>query len=88
MALAGNPLFTVVGGRSPQAIDRGVGGAVITETVFEWAGMGRFFIDGLNNLDPNVVMAATMVVGATAVLANMIADILYSVLDPRIRLNS
>ena len=78
------PLATIV------AFDIGglLGGAVITETVFEWAGMGRFFIDGLNNLDPNVVMAATMVVGATAVLANMIADILYSVLDPRIRLNS
>ena len=77
------PLATII------AFDIGamLGGAVITESVFEWAGMGRMFIDGLNNLDPNVVMASTMVVGATAVVANIIADILYSVLDPRIRLN-
>ncbi|HWL42482.1 MAG TPA: ABC transporter permease [Ilumatobacter sp.] len=78
------PLATIV------AFDIGgmLGGAVITETVFEWAGMGRMFIDGLGNLDPNVVMAATMVVGATAVVANILADVAYSVLDPRIRLNA
>jgi peptide/nickel transport system permease protein len=78
------PLATIV------AFDVGalLGGAVITESVFEWAGMGRLFLDGLRNLDPNVVMASTMVVGATAVVANIIADIMYSVLDPRIRLNA
>lgn len=77
------PLATII------AFDIGamLGGAVITESVFEWAGMGRMFIDGLQNLDPNPVMAATMVVGATAVVANIIADLLYSVLDPRIRIN-
>jgi len=54
------PLATIV------AFDIGglLGGAVITETVFEWNGMGRLFIEGLQNLDPNPVMAATMVVGA------------------------
>jgi peptide/nickel transport system permease protein len=78
------PLATIV------AFDIGgmLGGAVITETVFEWAGMGRLFIEGLQSLDPNPVMAATMVVGATAVAANILADIMYSILDPRIRINS
>jgi len=77
------PLATIV------AFDIGglLGGAVITESVFEWNGMGRLFIEGLQSLDPNPVMAATMVVGATAVVANVIADLMYSVLDPRIRIH-
>jgi len=78
------PLATIV------AFDIGgmLGGAVITETVFEWNGMGRMFIDGLRDLDPNPVMAATMVVGVTAVIANLLADLMYSVLDPRIRIHA
>ena len=77
------PLATIV------AFDIGglLGGAVITETVFEWNGMGRLFIEGLQFQDPNPLMAATMVVGATAVVANILADLLYSTLDPRIRIH-
>jgi peptide/nickel transport system permease protein len=63
-----------------------LGGAVITETVFEWNAMGRMFIDGLNNLDPNPVMAFFLVIAVLAVLFNLIADLMYAVLDPRIRL--
>ena len=76
------PLATIV------AFDIGgiLGGAVITESVFEWNGMGRLFIEGLRSLDPNPVMAFFVVVGVTAVLANLLADIVYSILDPRIRL--
>lgn len=78
------PLATIV------AFDIGgiLGGAVITESVFEWNGMGRLFIDGLRNLDPNPVMAFFVVVGVTAVLANLIADVVYSILDPRIRITN
>ncbi len=76
------PLATIV------AFDIGgiLGGAVITESVFEWNGMGRLFIEGLRSLDPNPVMAFFVVVGLTAVLANLLADVVYSVLDPRIRI--
>jgi peptide/nickel transport system permease protein len=76
------PLATVV------AIDIGavLGGAVITETVFEWNAMGRMFIDGLNNLDPNPVMAFFLVIAVLAVLFNLLADLVYVALDPRIRL--
>ena len=76
------PLATIV------AFDIGgiLGGAVITESVFEWNGMGRLFIEGLRSLDPNPVMAFFVVVGVTAVLANLLADIVYSILDPRIRI--
>lgn len=64
-----------------------VGGAVITEQVFGWRGMGTLFIQGLRDVDPNPVMAFFLVTGAAIVVFNMIADILYAYLDPRIRLS-
>jgi peptide/nickel transport system permease protein len=77
------PLATVV------ALDVGalLGGAVITETVFEWDAMGRLFIDGLRGLDPSPVMAFFVVIGVMAIMFNLIADLLYAVLDPRIRIS-
>ena len=76
------PLVTIV------AFDIGflIGGAIITESVFEWEGMGRLFIDGLREIDPNRVMAFFVVTGVAAVIFNLLADITYAVLDPRIRL--
>jgi peptide/nickel transport system permease protein len=76
------PLATIV------AFDIGgvLGGAVITETVFEWNAMGRLFTTGLRNFDPNPVMAFFVVIAVFAVLANLAADMLYAVLDPRIRI--
>jgi len=76
------PLATVV------AFDIGalLGGAVITETVFEWNAMGRMFIEGLRNLDPNPVMAFFVVIALFAIVFNLLADITYAVLDPRIRI--
>ena len=62
------------------------GGAVITESVFQWDGMGRLFIDGLRGYDPNRVMAFFVVTGVFAVVFNLLADIVYAVLDPRIRI--
>lgn len=77
------PIATIV------AFDIGglVGGAVITETVFGWTGMGQLFVNGLNRVDPNPVMAFFVVVGGLAILFNMIADIVYAILDPRIRVS-
>lgn len=63
-----------------------IGGAVITETVFGWQGMGFMFVDALRNVDPNPAMAFFLVTGIVAVLFNMLADIAYAYLDPRIRL--
>jgi peptide/nickel transport system permease protein len=76
------PLATVV------AFDVGglLGGAVITETVFEWNAMGRMFQEGLLSLDPNPVMAVFLVVAVTAVVFNLLADLAYVALDPRIRI--
>lgn len=64
-----------------------LGGAVITEAVFGWSGMGRMFTDGLHDVDPNVIMAFFLVTGVAAVTFNMLADIAYAFLDPRISLN-
>ncbi|PZR55063.1 ABC transporter permease [Xylanimonas oleitrophica] len=62
-----------------------IGGAVITERVFGWKGMGALFADGLNHVDPAPVMAFFLVTGVAAVLMNLVADIIYASLDPRIR---
>jgi peptide/nickel transport system permease protein len=77
------PLTTVV------AFDIGglVGGAIITETVFAWSGMGVLFNNALNQTDVNALMGYFIVTGALIVIFNIIADLLYSVLDPRIRVS-
>ncbi|QDO88887.1 ABC transporter permease [Ornithinimicrobium ciconiae] len=62
-----------------------IGGAVVTETVFGWKGMGALFQEGLQRVDPAPVMAFYLVTGTAAVLMNMVADIAYAFLDPRIR---
>ncbi|HLG64909.1 MAG TPA: ABC transporter permease [Ktedonosporobacter sp.] len=75
------PLITIV------AIDFGAvaGGAVITEGIFAWPGMGNLFLNSLNKRDFPVLLA-TLVLSATLVVVfNLVADILYAVMDPRIR---
>ncbi|RRD46590.1 ABC transporter permease [Tessaracoccus sp. OH4464_COT-324] len=61
-----------------------IGGAVITESVFGWQGMGYLFKTGLNNVDPIPVMGFFLVAGGAAVTMNLIADLVYAILDPRI----
>ncbi|MEM9468465.1 MAG: ABC transporter permease [Actinomycetota bacterium] len=60
-------------------------GAVITETVFGWSGMGQLFIEGLREVDPYPVMGFLVITSLSIVVLNAIADILYAYLDPRIR---
>lgn len=64
-----------------------VGGAVITETVFGWSGMGSLFVESLRRVDLNPVMGFFLVTSLVAVVFNLIADIVYSLLDPRIRVS-
>ena len=61
------------------------GGAVITESIFGWPGMGRLFLEALNNRDYPVQMAGLILSAALLVVANLLADLTYAVLDPRIR---
>ncbi len=60
-------------------------GAVITETIFGWRGLGTFFLAAVSAVDAFAVMAFVVFAGVLVVLANLIADLLYGVLDPRIR---
>ncbi len=77
------PLTTIV------AFDFGglLGGAIITETVFAWSGMGQLFNAALNAVDVNPLMGFFVVTGIAAVIANILADVAYSALDPRIRVS-
>ncbi len=62
-----------------------INGATLTETVFTWLGLGRYIYDCLIKLDYPVCQAIFMIIAITAVLANFVADLLYGVLDPRIK---
>jgi peptide/nickel transport system permease protein len=75
------PFVTVV------AIDFGgiASGAVITETVFAWPGVGLLFIDSLDDRNYPVLLALLMIGATSVIVFNLIADILYGVIDPRIR---
>jgi len=61
--------------------------AVVTETVFSWPGMGKLLIDSINRLDRPVIVAYLMLTVFLFVLINLLVDILYSVIDPRVRLS-
>jgi peptide/nickel transport system permease protein len=77
------PLVTVM------AVDIGLlfGGLIITESIFSIPGMGRLFIDALQVGDVNVIEAWMIVVALFVIAFNLLADVLYGVLDPRIRLS-
>jgi len=79
-----NALITIV---TLMALNFGavIGGAIVTETVFSLDGMGLFFINALLANDPYPVMAWLMITATMIVFFNLLADVLYGVLDPRVR---
>jgi peptide/nickel transport system permease protein len=77
------PVITVIG----LELGSMIAFAVVTETVFAWPGMGKLLIDSIYRLDRPVIVAYLMVVVAMFVIINLAVDILYSLLDPRIRLS-
>ena len=60
-------------------------GAVLTETIFSWPGLGQYLTGSLLNADMNAVLGATLVVGLTYVVLNLLSDLMYRALDPRVR---
>jgi peptide/nickel transport system permease protein len=62
-----------------------VGGSVLIESVFSWPGLGRLMVTAVMNSDYPLAQAAFLLIGITVVLANLVADLLYGILDPRIR---
>ena len=75
------PVLTIIG------LQFGVllGGQVVTETVFSWPGIGRMIVDALSSRDLQIVQGGILVLAATFAIINLLTDLLYAVLDPRIR---
>ncbi len=78
------PIVTVVG----LEIGGLIAFAVVTESVFAWPGMGKLIIDSINVLDRPVIVAYLMMIVLLFIVINLIVDVLYTVLDPRVRLES
>ncbi len=76
------PLITIVGLALPGLF----GGAFIIETIFAWPGMGRLTIEAVGRRDYTMIMATTLMFSVLTMASNLIADVLYATLDPRIRL--
>jgi peptide/nickel transport system permease protein len=76
------PMITLAGMQLPSVLT----GALVTETVFTWPGMGRLFLDSLGYSDYPVVMGLLMFSAILVILGNLIADIIIAIVDPRIRL--
>ena len=77
------PIITIVVFQIPGIF----GGAILTETIFNYPGMGRLYIDALSRDDWPIVMALLFITAILVVIATLIGDILYTVVDPRIRFN-
>jgi len=75
------PLVTLIGLSIPFLLS----GAVITETIFSWPGMGYMFIEALNQLDAPLLIAFVLMIAVAVVFFQLLTDIVYSMLDPRIR---
>ncbi|CCF13796.1 binding--dependent transport system inner membrane component family protein [Brevibacillus laterosporus GI-9] len=75
------PIITLLGMSLPDLI----AGAIITETVFSWSGIGSLSIKAAFGFDYPIIMAITMFTSVLLIIGNLLADILYSVVDPRIR---
>jgi peptide/nickel transport system permease protein len=75
------PVMTVVGLQVGQLLS----GAVLTETVFSWPGIGRFLVDSIEARDFPIVQGGVLLTATVFVVVNLIVDLLYGVVDPRIR---
>jgi len=75
------PIITLIAILLPEL----VAGAVITETVFNWPGLGQLSVKAANDRDPALMMGVVMIVGVAVLISSIVADLAYSVADPRIR---
>jgi ABC-type dipeptide/oligopeptide/nickel transport system permease component len=75
------PVITIVGLQAGQLL----GGAVLTETVFSWPGMGRLLVSSILNRDYAVVQGIVVLFATGFVTANLVVDLIYAAVDPRIR---
>jgi peptide/nickel transport system permease protein len=76
------PIVTVIG----LELGSVIAFAIVTESIFAWPGTGKLLIDSLNQLDRPVIVAYLLVIVVIFIVINFVVDLLYSVLDPRVRL--
>lgn len=76
------PVITLIG----STIGIAVGGAIFIESVFNWPGMGLLLVNAVETRDYPVIMGATLVVGAAVIVVNLLTDITYAAVDPRVRI--
>ena len=76
------PIVTVIG----LELGSVIAFAIVTESIFAWPGTGKLLIDSLNQLDRPVIVAYLLVIVTIFIAINFVVDVLYSVLDPRVRL--
>jgi peptide/nickel transport system permease protein len=62
-------------------------GAVFVEYIFAWNGIGKEIVDGLNKMDLPIVMGSVLIISIVFIIINILVDLIYVWLDPRIRLN-
>ncbi len=75
------PIVTVIGFSIPNLL----AGAVFTETIFAWPGMGSIFVDGVNSRDFPLMMGVTLVTATAVLIFNLLTDIVYALINPKIR---
>jgi peptide/nickel transport system permease protein len=75
------PVVTIIGAYIPNLL----GGAVFIESIYSWPGLGRLYLEGIEGRDYNLIMAMTLILAIVIMIANLLTDLLYGLIDPRIR---
>ena len=75
------PVVTIIGSYVPNLL----GGAIFIESIFGWPGMGRLFLDGVESRDFPLIMGLTLVLAIVILTTNILVDVAYALVDPRIR---
>ena len=75
------PVVTVIG----LQVGTLMGGAILTETIFSWPGVGKWLIEGINRRDYPVLQGGTLMIGAIVMIVNLLVDVAYGLINPRIR---
>jgi len=77
------PIVTLIGASVPALI----GGAIFIESIFGWPGVGRLLLSGVEARDYPIILGITFILAIVTLLANLAADVVYALVDPRIRLD-
>ena len=74
-------IVTIIGAYVPNLLS----GAVFIESIFSWPGLGRLYLEGIEGRDYPLIMGMTLILAIVILIANLLTDIAYGLVDPRIR---